>query len=69
MKIRCRVCDICGKEMYGGTFQYWLRKPIVMLGVPDIGMKRSDVCDSCFAKLEVYINHPELINSEEADHD
>lgn len=54
MRIRKRVCDICGDSLWDMTFQFWL-KPKVKFGYPALGMKHYDVCDSCFAKLQVLI--------------
>ena len=53
MKINCRECDICGDQMGGRDFQYWIRVPKVKNGYPALGMRRVDVCDECFAKLAV----------------
>lgn len=62
MKVRCRQCDICGAQMGGYDCQFWVRPKFkVLWGAPSIGMNRMDICDECFAKLEVYIQHPELI--------
>lgn len=62
MKIRYRQCDICGTRMGDCDCQFWLRPKIKILwGAPSIGMRRMDICNECFSKLEVYINHPELI--------
>jgi hypothetical protein len=61
MKINCRECDICGEQMGGRDFQYWIRVPKVRGGYPALGMRRVDVCDECFAKLAVLIQHPELL--------
>lgn len=55
MKIKCRRCDICGTEMGGRDFQYWIKFPKVRFGYPDIGMNRVDVCSECFAALSVEI--------------
>lgn len=65
MKINCRTCDICGDQMGSRDFQYWLRKPLVKWGYPEIGMPRMDICDTCFAKVTVMIQHPELFKWEE----
>lgn len=54
MKIRCRRCDICGMEMDGRDFQFWV-KPKVKFGYPALGMKHYDVCNNCFAELQVLI--------------
>lgn len=64
MKINYRECDICRDKMGGRNFQYWIRIPKVKGGYPSLGMKRVDVCDECFEKLCVLIQHPELIESE-----
>ena len=48
-------CDICGCRMDGCDFQFWVRKPKVKFGIPEIGMRRYDVCDDCFAELLVLI--------------
>lgn len=66
MKINCRECDICGVQMDKRDFQYWLRFPSVKKGAPLLGMERMDICDECFAKLSVLIQHPELIEDKEA---
>ena len=29
MKVNCRACDICGEELGGRDFQYWLRKELL----------------------------------------
>ena len=52
MKVRCRECDICGKRM---DFQFRIRKPKVLFGYPELGMNDYDVCDECFAELQVLI--------------
>ena len=64
MKIRCRKCDICGDLIDNYDCQFWVH-PKVLWGIPVLGMKRMDICDSCFSKVEVYIQHPELIESKE----
>lgn len=61
MKVNCRRCDICVEEMGARDLQYWFRKPIIKWGVPVAGMSRLDICDKCFAKISVMIQHPELI--------
>lgn len=63
MKVNCRKCDICGDELGARDMQFWLRKPIIKWGVPEIGMQRMDICDLCFAKMSVMIQHPELIRN------
>ncbi len=66
MKIRCRQCDICGVQMGSYDLQFWIRPKVkVLWGVPLIGMRRMDICNECFAKMEVYIQHPELIKQKE----
>jgi len=50
-------------------FQYWLRKPIIRLGAPSLDMPRMDICDTCFAKITVMIQHPELIRNFGGDPD
>ena len=62
MKVKCRKCDICGSEINNYDCQFWVR-PKILRGVPSLGMKRMDICCDCFSKLEVYIQHPELIKS------
>lgn len=64
MKVRCRKCDICGVEIDDYDCQFWIR-PKILWGAPSLGMKRMDICSECFAKLEVYIQHPELIEPKE----
>lgn len=66
MKIRCRKCDICGAEIGNCNCQFWVR-PKILWGAPSIGMERMDICNSCFSKLEVLIQHPELIESIESE--
>lgn len=61
MKIKCRECDICGAQMDGRDCQFWLRLPRVKWGAPIAGMRHMDICDECFAKMQVLIQHPELI--------
>lgn len=51
MKIKGRRCDICGHEMDGRCFQYWIRRPRILRGYPDINMENLDVCESCILKL------------------
>ena len=55
MKVKCRTCDICGKQMEDFSLQFRIRMPRVRFGFPDIGLKRYDVCDECFAELSVII--------------
>ena len=64
MKIRCRKCDICGAEIGNYDCQFWAR-PKILWGAPAAGMWRMDICNDCFAKLEMYIRHPELIEPKE----
>lgn len=54
MKIRERVCDICGARMWDVDLQFWV-KSRVKFGCPMLGMNHYDVCDSCFAELQVLI--------------
>ena len=60
MKVNCRACDICGEQLGGRDFQYWLRKPIIRWGAPSLGMPRMDICSGCFNKMAVMIQHQEL---------
>lgn len=60
MKVNCRTCDICGEQLGGRDFQYWLRKPIIRWGAPAIGMPRMDICSDCFNKMAVMIQNPEI---------
>ena len=64
MKVKCRRCDICMEEMDNWDVQFWIRQR-VLWGAPAIGMKRMDICNGCFAKMQVYIRHPELIEPKE----
>lgn len=54
MKIRERVCDICGARMWDTDLQF-LVKPRVKFGVPMLCMNNYDICDKCFAELQVLI--------------
>lgn len=54
MRIRKRVCDICKCPLWDMDIQFWI-KPKVKFGCPALGMKHYDVCDSCFAELQVLI--------------
>ena len=69
MKVNSRVCDICGDQMSIWYPLYWLRKPIIRWGVPFLGMPRLDICDTCFAKISVMVQHPELIRNFGGDPD
>ena len=60
MKVNCRACDICGEQLGGRDFQYWLRKPIIRWGAPSLGMPRMDICSDCFNKMAVMIQYPEI---------
>lgn len=51
MKIKCRRCDWCGKEMDKETIQYWFRFPKHKFGLPIEGMKTYDICDTCNISL------------------
>lgn len=60
MKVRDRSCDICGRtKLWDTDFQFWLRKPKVWRGYPSFGMKKMDICESCFVELEVLIRERE----------
>lgn len=52
MKIKGRRCDICGREMGGRCYQYWIRRPRILRGYPNIKMENLDICDSCFSELK-----------------
>lgn len=48
-------CDICGCRMDDYVIRFRIRRPKVKFGYPELGMKRYDVCDECFAELSVLI--------------
>lgn len=54
MRINERVCDMCGARLWGNDFQYWI-KPKVKFGYPLIGMQWFDICEDCFAELQVAV--------------
>ena len=54
MRIKERVCDICGASLGKRDFQFWI-KPKVKFGYPEIGMTCFDICGDCFAELQVLI--------------
>lgn len=51
MKVNCRICDICGTYLGSHDMQYWLKKPRVKSGFPDLEMKRVDLCFDCYCEL------------------
>ena len=51
MKLKCYVCDICGKQMDGRDFQYWIRRPRIKCGYPNVEMDNFDLCSRCFRTL------------------
>lgn len=55
MKIKGRRCDICGAEMGGVDYQYWLIKPKLKRGYPALGMGNCDICKQCFMLLYQFI--------------
>lgn len=65
MKVNCRTCDICGARMGRWDLQYWFRRPVIKRGAPSIGMQRMDICDTCFAKMCIYIQLIKAIKTEE----
>lgn len=52
MRVNERVCDICGKHMGSMDLQFWIN-PKVKFGYPVLGMKCYDVCNQCFAEIQV----------------
>jgi hypothetical protein len=54
MRINERVCDICGARMWNMDLQFWV-KSRVKYGFPALCMKNYDICDKCFAELQVLI--------------
>ena len=65
MKIKCRRCDICEREMEKYDFQYWVRGPRITYGRPNMKMTRMDICDKCFTDLLIYIRRSEIFSSKE----
>lgn len=63
MKIKCRRCDICKREMEKCDFQCWLRGPRIMYGRPDMKMSRMDICDNCFTSM--LLNIKRLVKKKE----
>ena len=55
MKINCRRCDICGIEIGGRDFMFKIRIPKVKFGYPELGLKRYDVCESCWTKMTIEV--------------
>ena len=66
MKIKCRVCDICGRQMGGRDYQCWIRKPRVLIGFPSNEMENCDICYECFRELKRLIINK---TKKENDHD
>ena len=57
-RINYRQCDICEKQLDRRDLQFWLKAPRrarLYFGVPILGMKRYDVCDSCMAEVMVEV--------------
>lgn len=54
MKVKCRRCDLCGKEMDDRTFQHWLKFKFLKAkrGYPDVCMAKYDFCDDCMQTLK-----------------
>ena len=51
MKVNCRMCDICGSFIGNHDMQYWLKKPRIKGGYPDLEMKRVDLCFDCYVEI------------------
>ena len=66
MKIRCRTCDICGVKLWDMNFQWWI-KSRVRRGYPALGMKNYDVCETCFAELQVMLKEKAKMNERPED--
>ena len=58
MKLNCRVCDICGKQMGRRDWQLWFKLP--KEGCPNLGMKRLDLCIDCYMEFVCDIRRRKL---------
>lgn len=54
MRIKERVCDICGVRMCDMDLQFRV-KSRVKFGLPALCMKNYDICDKCFVELQSLI--------------
>lgn len=71
-RINCRKCDICGVWLDERDPQFWLKIPKrakLYYGVPELGMKRYDVCDNCMTEMIVEVQMRSISNQHKGDDD
>lgn len=63
MKIKTRICDVCGETIYQHTKHiYTIRKKMPECG--EIISKRIDLCEDCWRDFEKWVNHKKAVNEE-----